>query len=1276
MAEVNRESGNPIVRKNEIFDVLDEFLYPNSSPSNSKGNKFNNNNNIMKSNVNDFDEEIFNAFIKTDSLDFRQHDDHNDYRDVTKVKAEADAGTGVTLDQYNDTKVYEHGYSLNAENHSFMATNGDEKQDDDGITTTTTMDNDGTHKKTKSSITNTQNIYEILIENTVSFGERDVSVSSNLDSHDTLASLKNAEEKLNKINELVNMDENLLPNKLIISKLPHQCRVENQINISIQIEPPLTKQHILHLSSNNVAKNKLFLSKDIDNYPKNFLDEIVFLESFLLCSETNKIANVCPMCINREQRRASRRKSGLCDNILWCQNENRSALIFNSKQILPISSVAKHLQAFKLTARMVCYSRHHKSSKGFKILFILKNLHGDLLAKSISDSILIMDKKPSSSMNGESNKNKSATSSNFKTNASLSPSNDKKNKHSKTYSNSNTDLSMDIDSNMDTDAYYSTNLSEASTNYASMSDAQYNTNQIVQPYTHNTSLPNVNDPNAMMLPSQNNEYDSNNHNGNSMFNFTSPQTHIPSHNRVPSQSQLPPQLNSQQQLLMLNSFMQQSGMPIIPSPTSMSEDGLDQNKSRSIKTASSTQIAARRNEYINGSARPKRQRSDIADTKYHSDNMNHSPLSWINNSNNSNNNQFNQTLQNNANQPVNAAAFTNRTTDNNMPMVNTVSQNSNDNNIKMNLPLIQRAIPSQGPITGGIEITLLGSNFRNGLTIKFGDNVTLSTQCWSDSTMVTYLPPAATAGQVFIIAEDPKYPNQFVNQSNSNKNAVFTYLDDTDRQLIELALQIVGLKMNGKLEDARNIAKRIVGNDENSPNISPANGSAASTGNSNYSKYSSQLEGSYSDEQLIVKVINSLNATSNLSMCDSNGRTLLHLAALKGYEQLVMTLIKYGARIDEKDMFGYTPLHFACVNGEYKIIAFLLKCKADLTIKAKNGVHARDVYMVNHGNDEISSDDYNRVIKMFDSLEKGSKLEFNNSSSGDFDLDSLHSLEYDIEPSITVNSRGKTHKGPTTVAVSVSEDSGYEVSDGESFITNDSDLSSMNSESRDFINTENNGNNVFNIERSTSKKLREANELEENTEITNDESKGTETENNSVNYADRNNDSLWNRMLNRINDDLPKYEDLFPGFTHPSKAKQQTTSMMDEEQAVTMNKTKDMSVLSSNTDDLSQTSSEDEDDAIQIRLNRFFQQQRETTFQNDKMLWFFWFPLSIILISTYFFIKFGSIDDSKLYSFSFEIVDRFRKSLAKLMLGNDRMKAAFKEQLSNFQNTGIHVPVM
>ena len=166
-----------------------------------------------------------------------------------------------------------------------------------------------------------------------------------------------------------------------------------------------------------------------------------------------------------------------------------------------------------------------------------------------------------------------------------------------------------------------------------------------------------------------------------------------------------------------------------------------------------------------------------------------------------------------------------------------ISKAQHNNSLPSSLPLnanrpsIQRVIPAEGPINGGIEVTLLGFNFKPNLVVKFGENVALSLQHWNESTIVTYLPPAAQAGPVDVTIMDPNDPDHhLMEMMHPTNKVIFTYVDDTDRQLLELALKIVGMKMNGKLEEARNVAKRILGSDPTSPpssssssNISPAN---------------------------------------------------------------------------------------------------------------------------------------------------------------------------------------------------------------------------------------------------------------------------------------------------------------------------------------------------------------------------------------------------------------------------------------------------------------------
>ncbi|KAI9029581.1 hypothetical protein CLU79DRAFT_786808, partial [Phycomyces nitens] len=119
-------------------------------------------------------------------------------------------------------------------------------------------------------------------------------------------------------------------------------------------------------------------------------------------------------------------------------------------------------------------------------------------------------------------------------------------------------------------------------------------------------------------------------------------------------------------------------------------------------------------------------------------------------------------------------------------------------------PQLQRLIPNEGPTYGGIEVTILGSGFRPGLTCLFGDAAASSTHYWSPNTLVCILPPAVEPGTVVVSFKE--YPMVM----DSQDVTLFTYFNENDRALMELALQVVGLKMTGKVEDARAIAMRIV----------------------------------------------------------------------------------------------------------------------------------------------------------------------------------------------------------------------------------------------------------------------------------------------------------------------------------------------------------------------------------------------------------------------------------------------------------------------------------
>ncbi|SCV02370.1 LANO_0F17282g1_1 [Lachancea nothofagi CBS 11611] len=937
---------------------------------------------------------------------------------------------------------------------------------------------------------------ERLVDHTLQFGRTKAIQSVYLNSTDFLS-----------------IQEDTLPYKLEISGMPSTSRVETQIKLELAISPP-PREYIFHLPTDCITKQKWYLEDDISTYPNQMQKEMLYLESFLICASNGKPTYVCSRCVKREQRRASRRKSGLCDNMLWCNNENRRAVVFNSRQVFSIKdhNCNDQSKSFDLSTRIVCYCRHHKEPEGFKIMFILRNFNQDVLAKSVTGPIMIMDKK--------SNKE---TSANVSRQDSV------------------------IDLNNTTDGSRS-ERSEV-------------------PHVTSTS-----DLSGME------NYDSR----DELVNLA---------------------IKGEQML----------------SPTSMGGDSseahaTDANAADS-QSRSAAQSSSSRTDKTSGYKRKR-----ISEDYRHRPNFSiHDfvkplPVSNFGNSlSTSSSSQSIPQLQHAANPTASLMTATNS-------MLREISDLNDASHVPR--PFIHRVIPAQGPVKGGIEITLLGSNFKPGMIVKFGENRALSTQCWSESTLVTYLPPSSKAGEVLVTVFEKEDQHTELLGTMSSSKAIFTYVDDTDRQLIELALQIVGLKMNGKLEDARNIAKRIVGHDSGSSSNSP-NSNTANAPQNSYNNGPSQVL--FSDESLLLRVLKLLNSSSNLSMCDEEGQTMLHLACLKGYYQFVLALVRKGARVEAKDSFGFSPLHFACLNGDVRIIKLLVQCKANVQSEAMNGTSPRDLFIANHDTDDERYEDY--LNEVLDALDIDVSSEEHSTSMGRKLSDSsFHSSVFDAGSLASLNDNLQVHISKMTEDTLSDDDDDlddYE-EDGDEGLLQDDEES-------------------VHVDRNTTSR----------------EVSPTVSHNhpNSISSNHHNNtteNSIWNRMLTALNDELPKYDDLFP---IPGKEKhiRALESTPGPEQLTTM--------PSSAVED-SQTSSEDEEDALQARLNRFFQQRQN--FQNDKMLLFFWLPLTIILLSSFLIIEFGH-DGNRIHHWSEAVSEYLRVGLAKVMLGNERVKGAFKGSLYSLQ---------
>ncbi|KAI8613569.1 hypothetical protein BC830DRAFT_1131641 [Chytriomyces sp. MP71] len=251
--------------------------------------------------------------------------------------------------------------------------------------------------------------------------------------------------------------------------------------------------------------------------------------------------------------------------------------------------------------------------------------------------------------------------------------------------------------------------------------------------------------------------------------------------------------------------------------------------------------------------------------------------------------------------------------------------------------VINRIIPGEGPIQGGVEITILGDNMHNGLIVVFGDMEAVTTQVWGSSTMICVLPPSSTPGPV------PVTLKAIAGFNGSGASApgtpdipvTFMYKDDLDRSLMELALQVVGLRMTGSLDSARNIAMRIV----NETAQETMNDAALSFNELPRNQLETSIINAFLSLEEHTDELDTIVLTSLLDMTfDSCGLNLLHLASCAGMTTLVKYLLSMDCDVNPRDKNGFTPLMFAVHAQNYGITSILLQAGASRVLTSRNNV--------------------------------------------------------------------------------------------------------------------------------------------------------------------------------------------------------------------------------------------------------------------------------------------------------------------------------------------------
>lgn len=590
-------------------------------------------------------------------------------------------------------------------------------------------------------------------------------------------------------------------------------------------------------------------------------------------------------------------------------------------------------------------------------------------------------------------------------------------------------------------------------------------------------------------------------------------------------------------------------------------------------------------------------------------------------------------------------------------------------------PTIQKIIPAQGPIRGGIEVTLLGFNFRPGLIVKFGTKNALATHCWSETTIVTYLPPAAQPGQVLVSFEN--HDDIF----SGGQQLIFTYTDDTDRQLIELALQIVGLKMNGKLEDAKNIAKRIVGSDgtngssnhSTTPNNTPGMNQANMDWYDNAHKAVEVLSRSdLSTEEILINFLSLVDLPNcpiiipNWQLCNNEGQTLLHLATLKSYSHLIKFLITHGCKIDLKDNQGLTPLFLAAMCGNRELIKVFVDCKSNWNLKLSNEKFLKDYCDLN-------------VLDIFNALEADYALAGESSSYlasgsdvGDdgltksFSVDSLNSMfmaDYSkhISRMVMESSAKFTGESEKTEELEDHQVRGNVAAPSQrSFVAFGNDSDEFADSERDSDDNLSFSGDDFNDYNDADKEDDYADDYDDyESSDDNDDSEELVLREGSSSEMMQPGANLWQKMKQAVfsneERELPTYNDLFPFSEYSFRTQGEADGALDQTADDNAAGSRAKSFAASQ--DLHEDSEVASDSSEDIVMS--FMNHPRKTVENDKMLLFFWTPVLVMIIGFFIYVN--------ITGYKIEMVENwkevFRNTIGSFVVGHERLTWVFSKDL-------------
>ncbi|KAI9729236.1 MAG: hypothetical protein M1834_007028 [Cirrosporium novae-zelandiae] len=255
-------------------------------------------------------------------------------------------------------------------------------------------------------------------------------------------------------------------------------------------------------------------------------------------------------------------------------------------------------------------------------------------------------------------------------------------------------------------------------------------------------------------------------------------------------------------------------------------------------------------------------------------------------------------------------------------------------------PVIHKVIPAEGPKIGGIEVTILGSDFFQGLEVVFGDALATTTTFWGPTSLVCLLPPAAQALVVPVSFkhQHPKFATPPFIRPIQSRPVMFTYVSD-EQELLRLALAILYEKGPERPGSADQIARQII---ENVSARQWGQSSGSSSSNGNHQRRGGGISPSLLEmldlEGILLKCLDLINVdddlhNANLDLQGPGRHTLLHYAASLGFQRLSISLLEKGANPNLRDANGFTAMYFALLNRHLHIAYRLHLAGADFTLR-------------------------------------------------------------------------------------------------------------------------------------------------------------------------------------------------------------------------------------------------------------------------------------------------------------------------------------------------------